>query len=136
MRQRKSLKILALAAAAFAVLTAGLRAQTSGFKFYGPLARVITPNGDQRNDVAFFCFENPADSEVAGRIYTLLGHEVASTTSRLNSAGSACPQGASVNSQRVTWDGVSNGSRVRSGVYVYRIEAEGRVFAGTLLVVR
>jgi len=136
MRRSKRMKIAMLGAALAGCLAAGLHAQTGGFRFYGPLARVITPNGDNRNDVAFFCFENPSDSEVSGRIYTLLGTEVAATTSRQLSAGSACPQGASPVSQRVTWDGLSNGSRARSGVYVYRIEAEGRVFAGTVLVVR
>ena len=78
---------IALMGAAVATLWVAARAQSGGFRFYGPLARVISPNGDQRNDVAFFCFENPSDSEVTGRVYTLLGTEVASMSPRALSAG-------------------------------------------------
>lgn len=128
------------AAAALAVggfLTA-LSAQTTGsFRYFGPLARVITPNNDQRNDVLFFCFDNPGDGDVSGKVYTLLGAEVASLSARAPAAGSACPGGLLPGSaQYATWDGRSGGSVVRSGVYVYRLTAEGRAFSGTVLVVR
>ena len=127
--------LAALAAALFAVVgTTRLLAQNGAFQFFGPLARVITPNGDGKNDVAFFCFDNFSDSGVSGKIYSLLGSEVAVTTQKTSSAGTACQTGTLP--QMVKWDGTANGSRVRSGIYVYRIEAEGRVFAGTLLVVR
>ncbi len=128
--------LAALAAALFAVVgTTRLLAQNGAFQFYGPLARVITPNGDGKNDVAFFCFDNFSDSGVSGKIYSLLGSEVASTSPKTSSAGTACNQSGAL-PQMIRWDGTANGSRVRSGIYVYRVEAEGRVFAGTLLVVR
>lgn len=135
--------LTALAAAAALALggfLTQLNAQTTGgFRFGGPLARVITPNGDGRNDVAFFCYDNPSDGDVSGRIYTLLGAEVASTAPRMQvQAGvPACPGGLLPGSaQYSTWDGRAAGSTVRSGVYVYRISAEGRSYSGTLLVVR
>jgi hypothetical protein len=142
-RMDRRLDWLLTALAAAAALALGgfltqLSAQTTGgFRFAGPLARVITPNGDGRNDLMFFCYDNPSDGDVSGKIYTLLGAEVASTGPRTAAAGTACPGGLLPGSaQYSTWDGRSAGSVVRSGVYVYRISAEGRTFSGTLLVVR
>lgn len=128
----------ALAAGLVALLgTAQIHAQSGGFRFFGPLGRVITPNGDNVNDYAFFCFDNFSDSGVSGKIYTLLGSEVASMGPKTSSTLpvlTACPGGTLP--QYVSWDGTANGSYVRSGIYVYRIEAEGKTYAGTLLVVR
>ena len=125
----------ALAAGLLALFgTVRIHAQSGGFRFFGPLSRVITPNGDSINDRMFFCFDNFSDSGVSGRIYTVLGAEVASMGPKTSSAGTSCPGGAL--QQYVSWDGTANGVRVRSGLYVYRIEAEGKTYAGTLLVVR
>ena len=62
---------LLLAVAAFA--------QGAAFRFFGPLSRVITPNGDvsKNNGTAIFCFDNPADSGVSGSVFSLLGSAVA-----------------------------------------------------------
>ena len=113
-------------------------AQSSLVSFQGPLARVITPNGDGLNDKAFFCFDNPQDSEITGKVFTLAGSQVGSmgrkTVRGALTGGLSCPAGTF--SQFVTWDGTGNGSRVDSGIYVYRIEVEKEVFTGTLLVVR
>jgi hypothetical protein len=133
MNARKT--VVALLAILLALIGAGRTlAQNGGFRWFGPLARVITPNGDNKNDVAFFCFDNFSDSGVSGKIYTLLGAEVAVTSPKTSAAGTSCPAGTLP--QYVKWDGTAQGTRVRSGIYVYRVEAEGRVFAGSLLVVR
>jgi hypothetical protein len=127
------------AAGLLALLGLGFsRAQSGGVVFYGPLSRVITPNGDGINDRAFFCFENPQVSDISGKIYTLLGSEVASVSAAVNrtpAIGAACPASI-IQAQFTTWDGTSGGVRVRSGLYVYRITVEDQVFSGTLLVVR
>ncbi len=85
--------------------------------------RAITPNGDGLNDTAVFLFDNPRDSAFSGRIYDLHGAFVAEMT-----AGPAADS--------LQWDGKANGRTVTGGAYVYQIKAEGRVFNGTLLVVR
>lgn len=119
----------------------GLRlsqAQSDSVRFYGPLSRVITPNGDGINDLAFFCFENPQDSEISGKIYTILGTEVSPIgprRARTNSAGAGCPASI-IQAQYVTWGGTADSVRVASGLYVYRINVEQKVFSGTILVVR
>jgi hypothetical protein len=93
----------------------------------------VTPNGDQINDRLFMCFDNFSDSGVSGKVYTLLGAEVASM-SWVRSPLAGCAGG--VVPQHAVWDGRAAEGVVRSGIYVYRIEAEGRRFAGTFLVVR
>ncbi|UPT72564.1 MAG: hypothetical protein M0D55_11405 [Elusimicrobiota bacterium] len=128
--------LLAPAAALFGLALA--HAQTEAVRFYGPLSRVVTPNGDHINDQAFFCFENPQRSDISGKIYTLLGAQVASIgvqRDRTALAGAGCPSSI-IQATYLTWDGRADGVRVRSGVYVYRLIVEDRVFSGTLLIVR
>jgi hypothetical protein len=114
-----------------------LLAQSAGFHFRGPLSRVITPNGDHINDVAIFCVDNPGRSGVEGRIFTLLGTDVATLGPSADAAGTGCPPPFSgIGGEFLSWDGRSNGSVVHSGVYVYQIRAEGLTFTGSLVVVR
>jgi hypothetical protein len=135
-----------LTAAKIAVLATGLGAlsltlsyaQSGEVIFYGPLSRVITPNGDGINDFIFFCFENPSDADINGKIYNLFGNEVATIASRRDRtgmAGSGCPASV-IRAQYSTWNGTSTSTRVRSGVYVYRIASEDKVFSGTVFVSR
>lgn len=135
MRAAKSAVLaMGLAALGFAMS----HAQGSLVRYYGPLSRVITPNGDGINDRVFFCFENPADSDISGKIYTLLGTEVTSIgprRDRTGAAGAGCPASI-IRAQFATWDGTVDNVRVRSGVYVYRIITEEQVFTGTLFVAR
>ena len=140
MNVKKTTERLAVAAAALcilALLAVAAFTQTGSFRFFGPLSRVITPNGDGRNDLGIFCFDDPADSDVSGAVYTLLGSEVAAMGPRVNLAGCPTPSlGGSSQPNAVTWDGRSNGEVVSSGVYVYRITAEGQTHSGTVVVVR
>ncbi|MFH1725739.1 MAG: gliding motility-associated C-terminal domain-containing protein [Elusimicrobiota bacterium] len=88
--------------------------------------RFLTPNGDGSNDNSVFTFSNPRDSEVSGRIFDLKGAFVADmlTHPALNPRFNRC------------WDGMSNGAAVRPGIYIYRLEAEGKAFTGTVVVIR
>jgi hypothetical protein len=126
---------LLLAVAAFA--------QGASFRFFGPISRIITPNGDaaKNNGTAIFCFDNPAGSGVSGSVFTLLGSAVASMgPETANPSGSGCPAGTlgplGSNGEYISWDGRSNGTVVHSGVYVYRVTAEQKSYTGTIIVVR
>ncbi|MDE2141724.1 MAG: hypothetical protein KGJ84_04860 [Elusimicrobia bacterium] len=137
----ETLMIFVAALAALALLAVGVFAQSTSFRFFGPLSRIITPNGDGKNDSALFCFDNPADSDTTGKIYSLLGTEVATMGPRQTNVVSGCsalgtPVFPGTSNQSLSWDGLSNGGTVRSGVYIYRITAEMKVFSGTLIVVR
>ena len=132
--------MLAAALVITALLAVAAFAQSNAtFRWFGPLSRVITPNGNaaKSNGTAFFCFDNPADSGVSGSIYTLLGSAVANMgpkTLNTSSWGASCPAGTL--GQSMTWDGTSNGSVVHSGIYVYRVTAEQHSYTGTIIVVR
>ncbi|MBI4422270.1 MAG: gliding motility-associated C-terminal domain-containing protein [Elusimicrobia bacterium] len=124
-----------LLAAAIGVLaatleTGRLHAQNTAFTFLGALSNVITPNGDGLNDRAFFCFDNPRDSDVSGVVYDLRGARVA----RLLREGQAgCPLGSA---EKLTWDGRADGHPAAGGIYLYQIQAEGQTITGTVMVVR
>ena len=84
--------------------------------------RVITPNGDQRNDVLIITFDNPRDSSVTGTIFDLYGAKVAdmSKTSQFT----------------IQWDGKASGTFVKSGIYIYQLKGDGQRFTGTIVVAR
>ena len=138
MKIKQLARTMILAAAAMLGI-ALVRAQiTGGFRWDGPLSRVITPNGDGINDKAFFCFDNFALSDVSGTIYTLLGAQVASLQPPLNASSfpnNGCLQFHGNKEQFSTWDPLSQG-QVHSGVYVYQVRSEGKAYSGTILVVR
>ena len=83
--------------------------------------RLITPNGDALNDRVVFSFNNPRDSDVSGRIYDIKGAEVAAMTAGTDT---------------LIWDGKSGGQAAPSGVYIYVIRAEDKVYSGTLVVIQ
>lgn len=85
--------------------------------------RILTPNGDGRNDLITFVFDNPADLAVSGTVYTVRGALIASMT-----------PGPLPNT--LTWNGRANGALVPIGVYVYSLRTEQRIMTGTLVVIR
>lgn len=85
--------------------------------------KAITPNGDGLNDAAVFSFDNPADAAFSGRIYDIDGSFVAEMT-------------PGPGRDRLSWDGKAGGQAVPSGVYVYQVRGEDKVFNGTVVVVR
>lgn len=89
--------------------------------------RVFTPNDDGLNDRVYFVLENPNNSNVRGEIFDLSGRRVATLP----------PPAATGIGTTIIWDGKdSNGSVVPSGVYMYRLEGEGKTFTGTVAVAR
>lgn len=120
-----------------------------GFHFLGSISRIITPmsgSPSKSNGAAFICYDNPADSGVTGQVFTLLGKQVAdltdheggawSSTSCATAYASYTPAFGGAKTGYMSWDGTSRGSVVYTGIYVYRIQAEGGTYTGTLVVVR
>jgi len=139
--------LIVLAAALAAVLggsleTGRVHAQAgSSFIFTEARVRVITPNGDGKNDTAILCFDNPKASGVRGEIYTLRGRKISEMTFVQNAGGAAglnCPVvgGIAPSPEALTWDGKAFGAAIRSGVYIYVIKSEDKAVTGTVLVVR
>ncbi|MFA6093274.1 MAG: hypothetical protein WCU88_13565 [Elusimicrobiota bacterium] len=136
----------ALAALLGATLETGrLHAESSSFDFLGVLVRVITPNGDGRNDYAILCLNNPKDSAVNGTIYDLQGRNVAPMSYIKEGGGNAlstqCEQNFPLfgthSSDVLTWSGrTESGQAVANGVYVWQIQSESSAVSGTVVVVR
>lgn len=100
----------------------------SGFVNSYASSRLITPNGDGKNDTFIFRYYNPKDSAVTGRIFTLSGAQVAEMK-LLNTS----PAGYFYD---LEWNPNSGSEKAPGGVYIYQIEAENSVYTGTIVVIR
>ena len=90
--------------------------------------RLVTPNGDGRNDTFVFRCHNPRDSAIEAKVYDLSGREIAAM--RLKSIGTAAPY-----YHNYEWD-PNSGSRKEGGIYIYQIRMETAVYKGTIVVIR
>ena len=102
------------------------------------LNRLITPNGDGRNDTFIFRCYNPRDSEIEARIYDLRGGEVGKMRLKQRSNGSDPFSGRDDVSgiyYDLEWD-PNAGAKVPGGVYLYQITVETKVYKGTVVVIR
>ena len=108
-------------------MAAGIGVQPSaralGFTFNGVSNRLITPNGDGRNDNVYFSFTNPRDAGGSVKIYDVRGRCVATLTVNPGDAFEI-------------WDARVNGAVAPAGVYVFVVNVEGATYSGTLAVVR
>ncbi|MFH0948095.1 MAG: hypothetical protein V1833_03755 [Elusimicrobiota bacterium] len=98
------------------------------FKIEQVRPKIITPaSSPGMNDVLIVSYENPNDSNVSGKIITLNGSYLADML--VDNSDTYNP--------KITWDGKDDGSSVvSSGIYIYQIEVEGKVFNGTVVVAR
>ncbi|OGS47370.1 MAG: hypothetical protein A2539_07395 [Elusimicrobia bacterium RIFOXYD2_FULL_34_15] len=96
-----------------------------GFKIAEVKPKIITPASSSGiNDYLIISYDNPNDSNVSGKIITLNGYFVADM---LNNDLSA----------KITWNGKDDsGKVVSSGIYIYQIDVEGKVFNGTVVVAK
>jgi len=100
------------------------RADGAVFDLSNVSNRVITPNGDGLNDHVIFTYDpGPRNASVRGRIYDMSGSFVADMEPGL------VPN-------TVVWNGKMNGRAATSGVYVYKIEGDGKTYTGTVVVAR
>ena len=87
--------------------------------------RIITPNGDSRNDKAHFQFDNPELLPLSGKVYDLTGALVASLAPGPDPVAS------------LIWDGKDSGGKpVPGGIYIYQIDVGGTPESGTIVVAR
>jgi hypothetical protein len=87
--------------------------------------KLITPNGDRKNDTFIFRCHNPRDSAVEGKIYDLSGREIAAMKQR----------GISGYFFDLEWN-PNSGGHYPGGIYVYQVLIETKVYKGTIVVIR
>lgn len=119
-------KRVGLASLFVLLCSAGSGAQSLGsITLTQVVPRVITPNGDLLNDVAFFKFDDSVTGlPVDGAIFDTSGAKI--STLVVTSAGTA-----------LTWNGRDDAGRiVPSGIYFYSIKIGKNAATGTLVVAR
>jgi hypothetical protein len=85
------------------------------------IPRIFSPN--EGNKVRF-SFSNPNFSEVTIKIFDITGAEIKRNLQREE-------EGV------MFWDGTDeNDNLVRAGIYIYQLEADGKVINGTIIVAR
>lgn len=90
--------------------------------------RVFTPNSDGFNDRVYFVLENPNNVSIKGEIFDTAGRHVVTLAPPVLNNGIGTT---------LIWDGKdASGTVVPSGVYLYRIEGEGKTFTGSVAVAR
>lgn len=86
-----------------------------------PMQKIITPNGDGKNDFAEFLFAGVVDN-IKIEIFDMSGHRMRTLYSAVNTQG---------------WDGRDDsGDVVESGVYIYQYKFEGKMVSGLVAVAK
>ncbi|MEW6556688.1 MAG: gliding motility-associated C-terminal domain-containing protein [Elusimicrobiota bacterium] len=103
--------------------------RSDGFKLDETKPKIITPNGDHRNDILIIkCTDETSGGvQITARILTLNGAFVIDM--HVNNISDPY-------NPLITWDGKKDGKTVPSGIYIYQIEAEDKVFNGTVVVAK
>lgn len=118
------------AALVFLLLGSGARALSLNSDA-GVAPKVFTPNADTVNDVVCFQIDNPELVELRGTVADARGAEVAD----LRPASAACAPPHDV--YDLMWDGRDRAGRTApAGPYFYRIEGEGVMFTGVVVVAK
>lgn len=87
-----------------------------------PLEKIITPNGDNRNDTAIFTFSDLTENVIV-EIFDVTGRRIRS----LSTTGAGNP----------AWDGRDDsGSIVESGIYIYQYNVQGERVSGMIAVAK
>lgn len=125
-RPSQSLTLTSSSFGDYQIRQAPAAAPGGDFSLISVRPRMITPNGDGRNDMVFFFYDNPRRDAVRLRILNLSGARVAEPS---RAGATAQPS--------LVWDGRDNsGRKVPSGAYVYVLEGGRKRLTGTVVVVR
>jgi gliding motility-associated-like protein len=109
-------------------LRAAARATSLSLDSANVFPRVFSPNGDGFNDKVYIVLENPNGADVTSDIFDMAGRHVAKLLP---------PTAVSGVGTTLSWDGKdSSGGRVPSGVYIYKVQGEGKTFTGNVVVAR
>jgi hypothetical protein len=79
--------------------------------------------------MATFIYQNPQSSAVTGKIFDIRGTYISDMQNFSDT-------GATIYSGYLQWDAKANGLVVPGGIYIYQIQAEGKTWTGTLVVIR
>lgn len=116
-----------IAAAALLLAPAAPLYSTSGLGRSIAMNKLVTPNGDGKNDKFIFRCYNPKDAAIEAKIYDLAGREVAVMV--------LLPSDHSDFFYNFSWDPNAGGHKP-GGVYIYQVRIGTSVLKGTVTVIR
>ncbi len=121
--------LICVTISAGAILEVPVKASDFSFADSRHLNRLLTPNGDGKNDVFVFRCYNPKDWAVTGKIFSIAGRNVAKMTIVTNTL---TPN----HYEDIKWDPNSEGNKVPGGIYIYQVRVGDYAYAGTVVVIR
>lgn len=121
--------------AALLIAPAAVSGSASSLGQSAALNKLVTPNGDGRNDTFIFRCHNPKDAGLEAKIFDLSGREVA--LMRLKQRVTGTPPSASSSGEYydLEWN-PNSGGRKAGGVYIYQVSVDTKVYKGTVIVIR
>jgi len=132
---RRSFLLLMAAAALILAPAAPLRS-ASGLGRSIAMNKLVTPNGDGKNDTFIFRCYNPRDAAIDAKIFDLAGRQVAAMRLKQRSSGiPAAIDNATGEYYDLEWN-PNTGGRKPGGVYLYQVRIETSVIKGTVTVIR
>jgi len=100
----------------------------SKFILHTVYPKIFTPNGDGKNDIVEFQYENIEGYAVTGKIFDIKGRFISNLK--------IGPDSSSVSGSLI-WDGKdSKGNICESGVYIYELQAGGEIYNGTVILAK
>jgi hypothetical protein len=124
-----------IAAAALLLAPAATVLATPGLGRSIAMNKLVTPNGDHKNDSFIFRCYNPGDDAIDAKIYDLSGREVAVMTLKQRSRFIPAQQNTYGEYYDLEWNPNSGGNKP-GGVYIYQVRLGNSVYKGTVTVIR
>lgn len=121
--------------AALQLLPAAAFCAASSLGRSAAINRLVTPNGDRKNDTFIFRCYNPRDYAVEGSIFDLSGREIGVMTLKQRYNGATASASATGEFYDFEWN-PNAGGHSPGGVYVYEVRQETKVYKGTIVVIR
>lgn len=97
--------------------------------------KLVTPNGDKKNDTFIFRCYNPRDAAIDAKIFDLAGRQIAAMRLKQRSTGIPAAPYAYGEYYDLEWNPNSGGNKP-GGVYIYQVRIETSVIKGTVTVIR
>lgn len=124
-----------ITAAALLLAPAAPTSATSGLGRSMAMNKLVTPNGDNKNDTFIFRCYNPRDAAIDAKIYDLAGRQVATMRLKQRWTAATASQYNYGEYYDLEWDPNSGGHKP-GGVYIYQIRVETSVLKGTVVIIR
>ncbi|MFH1957927.1 MAG: hypothetical protein ABIJ15_05580 [bacterium] len=124
----------------FLIFSAGT---VAGLNFeYKAAPRIVTPDGNNHNDIFYIFYNNPGEVHMSGKVFNLFGMKVGEFIDYYavgdNSKVFPKDPDYDIATSTKTWEGRLSWApgSTPSGIYIYQFEAGNEIYTGTVVVAR